>query len=53
MQHCGHTQGVVTGEDVFNIVPFNNTVDRGLIAGADLRKVLEDAVQGMLKDSYI
>ena len=37
-------QGSITGEDVFNVLPFNNTVDRIEMTGAQLRSVLEDAV---------
>jgi len=43
----GLEKGVVTGEDVFNVLPFNNTVDHGLISGADLLRVLEDGVKGL------
>ncbi|XP_023333826.1 5'-nucleotidase isoform X2 [Eurytemora carolleeae] len=40
----GVEKGYVTGEDVYNVLPFNNTVDRIQLSGAQLKDVLEDAV---------
>ena len=40
-------KGEITGEDVFGVIPFNNTVDRVVLAGRDIRAVLEYNVASM------
>ena len=40
-------EGEITGEDVFNILPFNNTVDRLLMTGKDIRSKLEDVIKDL------
>jgi len=45
-----YVQGYVTGEDVYNVLPFNNTVDRIQLTGAQLKDVLEDAVLDFCPD---
>ena len=34
-------KGEITGEDVYGVIPFNNTVDRVLLSGKDIKDVLE------------
>ena len=34
-------KGEITGEDVFSVIPFNNTVDRIVLSGKDIKAVLE------------
>ena len=45
-----YVQGSVTGEDVYNVLPFNNTVDLIQLTGAQLKDVLEDAVLDFCPD---
>ena len=40
-------KGEITGEDVFGVIPFNNTVDRVVLAGRDIKAVLEWNVAGL------
>ena len=37
-------EGEITGEDIFNILPFNNTIDRVKMTGKDIRAKLEDVI---------
>jgi len=39
--------GEITGEDVFSVFPFNNTVDRVDLSGQDIREMLEKAIDGV------
>ena len=34
--------GNITGEDILNVLPFNNTIDRVVVNGSGLRTVLEN-----------
>ena len=40
-------EGNITGEDIFNILPFNNTVDRVLMKGKDIKYKLEGVISGL------
>jgi len=40
-------KGEITGEDIFGVIPFNNTVDRVVLAGRDIKAVLEYNVAGL------
>ena len=48
--------GDITGEDVFSVLPFNNTVDLIQLTGRDIIEVLEWNIAGlcdiMLYDSF-
>ena len=37
-------EGDITGEDIFNILPFNNTVDRLRMKGKDIKSCLEEII---------
>ena len=40
-------EGNITGEDIFNVLPFNNTVDRLTMKGKDIRFQLEKAIEDL------
>ena len=40
-------QGNIAGEDIFNVLPFNNTVDRLTMKGKDIRFQLEKAIEDL------
>ena len=43
--------GEITGEDIYNVLPFENTVDRLTMTGADVKYVLEGYVDGLCPNS--
>ena len=50
-------EGDITGEDIFNILPFNNTIDRVRMKGRDIKSTLEATVYklcpNMNRTSYV
>lgn len=43
-------EGTITGEDIFNILPFNNTIDKIRIKGKDIKATLESTVYDCCPD---
>ena len=43
-------EGEITGEDIFNILPFNNTVDRVRLRGDKIRRILEENIADLCWD---
>ena len=41
------SEGSITREDVFNVMPFNNTVDKVTMDGFNLKELLEDYAYGL------
>ena len=43
-------EGNITGEDIFNVLPFNNTVDRVEMTGKDIRSRIEEVIKDLCPD---
>ena len=43
--------GEITGEDMYNVLPFENTVDRLTMTGQDVKDVLEGYATGFCANS--
>jgi 2',3'-cyclic-nucleotide 2'-phosphodiesterase (5'-nucleotidase family) len=43
-------EGDITGEDIFNVLPFNNTIDRVQMTGKAIRSRLENVIKDLCPD---